>query len=68
MYIYIIYLFCARYLHNDIFKYVTCDHIVLSHGCLAQAHYQSSYSKRDWCTSFLGFYSYVYSSGSYQPG
>ncbi len=59
MYIYI-YLFHARYLHNDIFRYVTSEisqdittcylmavyHKVLSHGCIAQAHYQSIYSNR----------------------
>ena len=48
LYIYIyIYLFQARYLDKDIVRYMTLHdryHIVLSHGCIVQAHYQSCYS------------------------
>ncbi len=41
-------------------------HRYLMDDCTAQAHHQSSYSNRAWPglgTSFLGFYSYLYSSG-----
>ncbi len=37
------YLFHARYLHNDIFRYVTHDisqYHKCYHGCIEQAHYQ----------------------------
>ncbi len=42
--------------------------IVLSHGCIAQAHYLSSYSNQLlWLASFLGFYSYLSSSSGAYP-
>ena len=41
-----IYLFHPRYLHNDIFRYVTCEITHDISRCTAQAHYPCSYSNR----------------------
>ncbi len=60
-----IYLFHARYLHNDISRYVTRDMSwCYLMAVLSMLITKSSYSNQAWCTSFIGFYSYLYSSGA----
>ncbi len=64
-----IYLFHARYFHNDISRYVTREIFHDMSWCylmsvLRMLITMSTYSNQAWCTSFTGFYSYLYSSGA----
>ncbi len=62
------YLFQARYLHKDIFRYLTTHSVISRLYCASSLPEYSSYSNVDLgpgLTSFLGFYSYLYSSGAY---
>ncbi len=54
MYIYI-YLFHPRYLHNDIFRYMTHEITHYISRCTAQAHYPCSYSNWPNFSIFLVF-------------